>query len=50
MKRRVQNAWRMAKRRAMAANGKTYSQRLDEAIRKGTAVESVTFKPRRTLA
>ena len=47
MKKRAQNAWRMAKRRAMQANGKTFSERVREAAAKGTAVESVNFTPKR---
>ena len=50
MKKRVQNAWRMAKRRAMAANGKTFTERLREAVRKGGVVESVAFTPQKTEA
>ena len=47
---KARNAWRMAKRRAMAAQGKTWTERLREAVRTGKPVEQVTFKPRRTLA
>jgi hypothetical protein len=47
MKKRVQNAWRMAKRRAMAANGKTFTERAMEAARNGTTVETVNFTPRK---
>jgi hypothetical protein len=48
MKKRIQNAWRMAKRRAMAANGKTFTERVREAALLGKPVESVKFAPKKT--
>lgn len=38
-----QNAWRQAKRRAMKAKGKTFTERVYEAMVLGKPVETVVF-------
>ena len=45
MKKKQQTSWRMAKRRAMAANGKTFTDRVNESVRTGKPIEQVGFNP-----